>query len=37
MLFAMKPPPAQKKLPEELNKIKVDIEDKLVFKGGEFT
>ena len=37
MLFAMKPPPAQKKLQEELNKVKVDIEDKLVPKGGEFT
>ena len=37
MLLAMKLPPAQKKLQEELNKVKVDIEDKLVPKGGEFT
>ena len=37
MLFAMKPPPAQKKLQEELNKVKVDTNDKLVPKGGEFT
>ena len=37
MLLAMKLPPAQKKLQEELNKVKVDIEDMLVPKGGEFT
>ena len=30
-------PPAQKKLQEELNKVKVDTEEKLVPKGGEFT
>ena len=33
----MKLPPAQKKLQEELSRVKVDIEDKLVPKGGEFT
>ena len=37
MLLAMKLPPAQKQLQEELNKVKVNIEDKLVPKGGEFT
>ena len=37
MLLAMKLPPAQKKLREELDKVKVDIEDKLLPKGGEIT
>lgn len=33
----MKLPAAQKKLQEELGKVKVDIEGKLVPKGGEIT
>ena len=33
----MKLPQAQKKLQEELDKVKVDIEDKLVPKDGEVT
>ena len=33
----MKLPPAQKKLQAELAKAKVDIEDKLVRKGGDIT
>lgn len=37
LLLAMKLPQAQKKLQEELDKVKVDIEDKLVPKDGEVT
>ncbi|KAG9309272.1 pyridoxal phosphate-dependent transferase [Chiua virens] len=37
LLLAMKLPPAQKKLQEELGKVKVDIEEKLLPKAGEIT
>ncbi|KAF8547229.1 PLP-dependent transferase [Imleria badia] len=37
LLVAMKLPQAQKKLQEELGKVRADIEDKLVPKGGEIT